>query len=116
MNYDSRAWAVHRGSTHAFDRPAPHVDNGALRPDPERYVSRAFAAEEWEKVFTQAWLLAGPSSDVREAGDWMKYDIGPESFIVVRKPDGGLAAHYNVCPHRGSQLVQGDVGCQDDFT
>src|SRR3546814_8667124 len=46
----------------------------------------------------------------------MKFDIGPESFIVVRGDNGGLHAHYNVCPHRGSQLVRDDMGSQNSFT
>jgi phenylpropionate dioxygenase-like ring-hydroxylating dioxygenase large terminal subunit len=116
MNYDMRSWAVHQGSQHPFDMPAPYIDNGSARPDPSRYVDPCFAAAEWEKVFTKTWLLAGPSCDVREPGDWMKFDIGVESFIVVRKPDGELAAHYNVCPHRGSRLVLDDVGSQNSFS
>jgi len=115
MNYDSRGWAV-KDSQHPFDAPAPYVDNGSVRPDPSRYTDAAFAAEEWEKVFTKTWLLAGPVSDVREPGDWMRFDIGVESFIIARKEDGGLAAHYNVCPHRGSRLVLDDVGSQNSFS
>jgi carnitine monooxygenase subunit len=34
----------------------------------------------------------------------------------VRKRDGTLAAHYNVCPHRGSRLVSDDFGSQNSFT
>lgn len=116
MNYDRRSWAVHKGSQHPFDQPAPPIDNGSRRPDPSRYVDKNIAEQEWEKVFTKTWLLAGPVSDVREPSDWMRYDIGPESFIIVRTHDGGLAAHYNVCPHRGSQLVRTDFGSQDSFT
>jgi len=116
MNYDVRSWAVHKDSQHPFDTPAPHIDNGAERPDPKRYTSPQVFHDEWEKVFARTWLLAGPSSDVREAGDWMKFDIGVESFIVVRKEDGGLAAHYNVCSHRGSQLVTTELGSQSSFT
>jgi carnitine monooxygenase subunit len=116
MNYDPRSWAVHKDSKHPFDTPAAHIDNGAVRPDPARYVSPQFFHDEWEKVFTKTWLLAGPSSDVREAGDWMKFDIGVESFIIVRKADGGLAAHYNVCSHRGSRLVMDDFGSQNSFS
>src|SRR3546814_19251129 len=59
------------------------------------------------------------SSDVCSSdlpGDWMKFDIGPESFIVVRGDNGGLHAHYNVCPHRGRQLVRDDMGSQNSFT
>lgn len=116
MNYDSRSWAVHKGSQHAFDQPATYIDNGAERPDPSRYVSKAFAETEWEAVFAKTWLMAGPVSDVREPGDWMKFDVGIESFIIVRTADGALAAHYNVCPHRGSRLVTDDVGSQNSFS
>lgn len=116
MNYDPRSWKVHAGSTHPFNTPAPHIDNGADRPEPSRYFDPAFARAEWDKVFTKAWLLAGPASDVRDNGDWMKFDIGVESFIIVRGDDGALKAHYNVCPHRGSRLVTGEVGSQASFT
>ena len=116
MNYDPRSWAVHKGSDHPFDRPAPPIDNGTARPDPARYTSRAVFDQEWDRVFARAWLLAAPASDLPEPGDWVKFDIGPESFIVVRQEDGSVAAHYNVCPHRGSRLVTGDMGSQGSFT
>ncbi|NJC32915.1 phenylpropionate dioxygenase-like ring-hydroxylating dioxygenase large terminal subunit [Sphingomonas jejuensis] len=116
MNYDARSWKVHAGSSHAFDTAAPRIDNGSHRPDPSRYTDPAVAAAEWEQVFAKTWLLAGPSSDVRDEGDWMKFDIGVESFIIVRLANGGLAAHYNVCPHRGSRLVTDDLGSQNSFT
>ncbi|MBB4633857.1 aromatic ring-hydroxylating oxygenase subunit alpha [Sphingosinicella soli] len=116
MNYDPRSWAVHANSTHDFDKPAPHIDNGSTRPDPSRYTSKAFFEQEWEKVFTKTWLLAGPASDVPEPGDWMKFDIAAESFIIVRAADGTLRAHYNVCPHRGSRLVNSEMGSQSSFT
>ena len=115
MNYDPRSRAI-IDSRHPFDTPAPYVDNGSARPDPARYTDPDVAAAEWERVFTKTWLLAGPFSDVREPGDWMRFEIGVESFIIVRKEDGGLAAHYNVCPHRGSRLVLDDVGSQNSFT
>ncbi len=42
-------------------------------------------------------------------------DVAGESVLVVRTRDGGLAAHYNVCRHRGSQLVPGRAGA-DSFS
>lgn len=116
MNYDPRGWGVHKDSKHSFDEAAPYIDNGTDRPDPARYIDPEFAKAEWEKVFTKTWLLAGPSSDAREPDDWFKFDIGVESFIIIRQEDGTLAAHYNVCPHRGSRLVLGDFGCQSTFS
>jgi phenylpropionate dioxygenase-like ring-hydroxylating dioxygenase large terminal subunit len=116
MNILDRLWDIHIGTPHPFNARAPGVDNGIGRPDPSRYTDPGFAAAEWERVFAKSWLLACPESDVREPGDFARFDIGPESFIVVRADDGKLRAHYNVCPHRGSQLVLSDVGTLSRFT
>ncbi len=116
MTYHQRLWDIHTGTPHPFNDRAPAIDHGAGRPSPDRYHSKAFADAEWEKVFARSWLLACPLSDVREPGDFAKFDIGPESFIVVRATDGSLKAHYNVCPHRGSQLILADTGSIGQFT
>ncbi|MBO9375863.1 Rieske 2Fe-2S domain-containing protein [Sphingomonas histidinilytica] len=115
MNYDFRLWDIHVGAPHPFYRHS-YVDNGTARPTPARYHDPAFAAEEWEKVFARSWLVACPVSDIREPGDFARFDIGRESFIVVRGDDGEVHAHYNVCPHRGSRLVLDDFGSQSAFT
>ncbi len=116
MNYDPRVAARDAAGTHEFDREAPPVDNGTGIPCPQRFSDPAWAAAEWEKIFKKTWLLAGPTSDLREAGDFLVYGIAHESFIVVRGKDGRLHAHYNVCPHRGSRIVVSDVGSLDRFT
>jgi phenylpropionate dioxygenase-like ring-hydroxylating dioxygenase large terminal subunit len=115
MNVVFRGWDIHVGAPHPFNARAPFIDNGTGRPGPERYVDRSWAEAEWNKVFAQTWLLAAVSSDLKEAGDFVKFDIGRESFIIVRLEDGSVKAHYNVCPHRGSQLVMTDFGVLDRF-
>jgi len=117
MNFDfRRLWDIHTGTPHPFNERAPWIDNGTARPTGERYHGKAFADREWEKVFAKSWLMACPVSDVREAGDFAKFDIGRESFIIVRGDDGDVHAHYNVCPHRGSQLITSDTGTISGFT
>ncbi len=116
MTVAYRLWDIHIGTPHPFNDRAPAIDNGTGRPSPERYTDPAFAKAEWDRVFARSWLLACTVSDVREAGDFARFDIGPESFIVVRGDDGALHAHYNVCPHRGSRLVLSDTGCISKFT
>jgi len=108
--------AIHGGKAHPFDAGPPYINNGSERPSPDRYFDPAWAKAEWDRVFTKAWLLAGPVSDVREPGDFLRFDIGAESFIIVHADDGALHAHYNVCPHRGSRLVLGDTGSLAKFT
>ena len=116
MNFDFRLWDIHDGDKHSFNERAPRIDNGTDRPSSKRYYDKDFAAREWEQVFTKTWLLACPVSDVSEAGDFVRFDIGPESFVVVRGDDGDVYAHYNVCPHRGSRLVLEDFGALGQFT
>jgi phenylpropionate dioxygenase-like ring-hydroxylating dioxygenase large terminal subunit len=117
MKTDFDDWNIHVGTPHPFNaRVRPAIDNGTTRPDARRYHDHAFMREEWEKVFVKSWLLAGPASDIPEEGDFFTFDIGPESFIVVRGADDAIYAHYNVCPHRGSRLVTSDMGSLDRFT
>ncbi|NIJ33272.1 aromatic ring-hydroxylating oxygenase subunit alpha [Sphingomonas oligoaromativorans] len=115
MNFDFRLWDIHIGAPHPFNAHR-YIDNGTARPKPDRYHDKAFADAEWERVFAKSWLLACPISDVREPGDFARFDIGRESFIIVRGEDGDVHAHYNVCPHRGSRLVTQDFGSVSRFT
>lgn len=116
MTYPYLLWDVHAGERHPFNALAPQIDNGTGHPSPLRYHDRDFARAEWEKVFTRSWLLACPVSDVREPGDFARFDIGAESFIIVRGDDGEIHAHYNVCPHRGSRLIEADTGSISRFS
>jgi phenylpropionate dioxygenase-like ring-hydroxylating dioxygenase large terminal subunit len=76
----------------------------------DRWHSREVMQAEWEKMWTQAWLMAGRVQDCAEAGDWFKFDIGAESIIVVRGKDEEIRAFYNACTHRGNRLVRDDWG------
>ena len=116
MDYPNLLWDIHAGEEHPFNAHAPQIDNGTARCSPDRYHDRDFAAAEWDKVFAKSWLLACPVSDVREAGDFATFDIGSESFIIVRGDDGDVHAHYNVCPHRGSRLITSDTGSLARFS
>ena len=78
--------------------------------DPSVYSDREYAQREWDQMFTKTWLLAGRASDCKEVGDWFRYDIGPESIIIIRGTDKRIKAFYNVCKHRGNRLVMGEFG------
>ena len=70
-----------------FLAKAPYVDNGTDPVPPEGYYSRDYMKLEWEKVWKKSWIMAGVLADVREPGDYFKFDVGPESFIIVRGKD-----------------------------
>ncbi|ARR57706.1 hypothetical protein HY78_29860 (plasmid) [Rhizorhabdus wittichii DC-6] len=93
-----------------FDAKAPYIDNGTGAFSADRYSSKEYMEKEWERVWTKVWLIAGPQSDLREPGDYFTFEVGRESFLVTMGEDGKINAFYNVCPHRGMQLVQNDAG------
>jgi len=93
------------GSRTPLER-APRPDLGHDPIPAERYLSPEFARLEWERMWTRVWLLAGFERDLASPGDYFTFEIGPESVLVVRRRDGGISAHHNVCMHRGNQLCE----------
>jgi phenylpropionate dioxygenase-like ring-hydroxylating dioxygenase large terminal subunit len=82
----------------------------------DRYFSKDFAQREWDAVWTQSWLLVCRADEIPEAGDFITEQIGPESLLVVRQRDATIRAFYNVCQHRGNQLMMVTEGSMDSFT
>jgi nitrite reductase/ring-hydroxylating ferredoxin subunit len=72
-----------------------------------RYTSQEFLDLELEHVFGKVWQMAGREEQLPAPGDFLEYQIGEESIIVVRTEAGGLHAFPNVCLHRGTQLAHG---------
>jgi phenylpropionate dioxygenase-like ring-hydroxylating dioxygenase large terminal subunit len=100
-----------RGSTEA---KAPYIDHGTEVLSPDRYRSKEIHDLEWERMWTKVWTLAGFASDIPNVGDYFKYDLGRESFLIVRSKPDKIRAYYNVCPHRGNQLVTADFATISD--
>ncbi len=95
---------------------APVPDLGTDPIPKERYTSTGFARLEWERMWTRTWQMAGFECDLAEPGDYFSYEIGPESILIVRQPDGSIAAFYNVCSHRGNRLREPGLGRVLSFT
>src|SRR5260370_41355347 len=87
----------------------PEPDLGRDLIPKDRYLSSAFLASEYERLWPRGWNLVGPTGDVAEPGDYLVFDVGPESILVVRGDDGRVRAFHNVCQHRGRRLR--DEGC-----
>jgi len=69
----------------------------------ERYTSRAFFDRELERMWPRTWQWACREEHIPRVGDFVVYDVGPYSFIVVRSAPGEIKALVNACPHRGMQ-------------
>jgi glycine betaine catabolism A len=85
---------------------APRAPVGLERTLPrEAYLSPDAFARERERIFCREWLCVGRADELAAPGDYVVKDVAGESILLVRTREGELRAHYNVCRHRGSQLV-----------
>lgn len=81
--------------------------NGLQQALPKRlYVDPAAFADERERVLLREWTCVGRLSDLGlgEPGRFAAVGVLGESVLVGRDDDG-LHAAYNLCRHRGSQLI-----------
>jgi glycine betaine catabolism A len=74
--------------------------------DREFYFSPDIFALEKERIFCREWFCAGREEELPSPGDYLVVEVAAESVLVVRTREGRLAAHYNLCRHRGSRLVR----------
>lgn len=98
----------------SLEAKQPSIDNGTERYAKNGYFDRDYMRKEWEKVWTQSWLVAGVASDLPNSNDYFVVDLGEESVIVSRT-ENGLKAFYNVCSHRGARLVSEERGNRKVF-
>ncbi|MEU2155288.1 aromatic ring-hydroxylating dioxygenase subunit alpha [Streptomyces sp. NPDC019396] len=96
--------------------PGPADPSKATRstgpvPDPGRALSGRYYADpdslatEQRHIFARSWQLVCHESDLQGPGARLTATAGGREVLVVRTEDGGLAAHLNVCRHRGTRLV-----------
>ena len=70
------------------------------------YLSEEYARAEGVKLWAKVWQHAGRVEDIPNVGDFITYDIGNESILIVRAASDSIKAFYNVCSHRGRQLAE----------
>ena len=66
---------------------------------------------ELRSVFGKVWNFACHESECSQPGDYVPLRTGGNPVFVVRGKDGQLRSFYNVCRHRGAQVVQEPGHC-----
>ncbi len=69
------------------------------------YTRPEVFARDRVQILRNHWIMAGHISQIPDAGDYRLFDLAGESIILVRDVGGTVRAHYNVCRHRGSQVL-----------
>jgi len=70
------------------------------------YTSSEVMAWEQDRFFEAGWVCVGRSADLGRAGDRTAVAIGGDGVVLVRAEDGRLRGFFNVCRHRGHQVVE----------
>lgn len=76
----------------------------------DQYTSREYAQRERDAIWMRVWQVAGRAEDLPKPGDWKKYDIQDQSFVIVRGKDAKLRGFVNACRHRGNALCINETG------
>jgi len=71
------------------------------------YLDPAIHELEKARIFARSWWYAGHKSQLAEPGCFLTVRVAGSGVIVVRDRAGDLRAFYNVCQHRGHELLEG---------
>lgn len=82
------------------------VDNAYTLPK-VFYTSKTVFEKEKEEIFAKSWICVGHVSEVAKPNEYFTRMVVGENIIVIRGKDDVLRAFYNVCPHRGHELLTG---------
>jgi phenylpropionate dioxygenase-like ring-hydroxylating dioxygenase large terminal subunit len=72
----------------------------------EAYVSEEVFAWERRSFYGGSWVAVGRSSLAEHPGDQTAIEVGTEGLLLTRDQDGLLHGFYNVCRHRGHELLE----------
>jgi Phenylpropionate dioxygenase and related ring-hydroxylating dioxygenases, large terminal subunit len=81
-------------------RKPAHSLPQALYCDPGVFQS------DLENLWYREWLFAMPACEIPKTGDYVVYELGAYSVVIVRGSDGVIRAFHNSCRHRGSVLCK----------
>ena len=71
----------------------------------EAYTEESVFWWEQDRFLDRSWVCVGRSDDLHDPGDQRVVSLGRESVLLMRGEDGILRAFYNVCRHRGHELL-----------
>lgn len=71
------------------------------------YIDPEYLEVEREQIFHRSWQFLCHEEKLREPGSYVTAGVQDRSIAAVRGEDGVLRAFYNVCKHRGHELLKG---------
>ncbi len=71
------------------------------------YTDPSIFEREKETIFFKGWQFAGHMEEFEGVGSYSIFDFFDQSIILIRCSDEQIRGFYNVCMHRGHELLKG---------
>jgi len=97
-------------NTHTFERISRGFDAIASRSHSlhtDCYRGPDFLDLERQQIFHKSWQFLCHEEKLAQPGSYVAAEVQGQSIFACRDKTGELRAFYNVCKHRGHQLLQG---------
>ena len=72
------------------------------------YLEPKFLQIEREQIFHRSWQFLCHEEKLRQPGSYVTLSVEGQPVVAMRNPNGELKAFYNVCKHRGHELIFGE--------
>ena len=72
------------------------------------YQDPDFLKVDQQQIFHNSWQFLCHEEKLRNTGNYVASQIQGRSIFATRNQDGELQAFYNVCKHRGHELLSGE--------
>ena len=89
--------------------PDAYVDNRI-------YADAALFELEREHIFAKLWKFVCHENEIAAPGDYRTTVVAGTPLVIIRGDDGKIRSLYNVCPHRGAEIVRRPSGNGKNFT
>lgn len=83
----------------------PDAENSCTLPS-RYYYDPDIHRRELAGIFHRSWCYAGHAGELASPGDYRVDQVADQCIFVVRVDADRIKAYYNVCQHRGHQLLR----------
>jgi fatty-acyl-CoA synthase len=74
------------------------------------YRDPALFQREMDEIFHKVWVYLGHESEIPQAGDYVRRQIGLQPVIMLRGDDGRIRVLFNRCRHRANLVCHHEHG------
>jgi len=91
------------------DLPGTHYLDNRIFTDAEIF------RQEQSDIFQKVWMFVCHESEVANPGDFRTTRVAGKPIVIVRGQDGVIRTFFNVCRHRGAEVVREEAGNARSF-